>query len=441
MTLFKNQVTNVTDLNRYILQLLKQVPLYYDENRIWYKWNFQFNKWEIIDEVDILIAVQKETSITNMCKPHIISQIVNTLKMEARKNKPTELTKYHVQFSDVIINLKTGVEVKASPSYFTFNPIPWRIGNSEDTPTIEALFTDWVGKERVLQLYQWLAYQLLPSYPIHRVMILNGSGSNGKSTFLTLLRKFIGDHNYVAGDFESVFCRRFGTSVLYKKLSVIMPEAEFSKIEKTATFKSATGDDPLFIEFKNKGAFTFINYAKVTISTNSLPITLDKTDAFYRRVMVVDFPNKFAERFDLLSTIPSYEYNNLARKCLRLLFNLLSQGKFHNEDSIDDKRLKYEKLSNPLSVFLEENTIESGDECIHKSDFFIEANKWLKNRGYRALTNKEINKIMKETFQEGWGMVYEEGNRRSQRAWMGIMWKRNQIKIKEEDINETETEV
>lgn len=422
--LFKGEIINISDFNKKVGDLIDEIPIYYDENKIWYRWNKEGFRWEIIDDVDILVAVKEETNIANMSQNFIQSQIINALKVEARKRKPKPLRKTQIQFKNKIIDLTTGESMEATPEYFAFNPIDWELGNKEETPTIDKLLEEWVGKKEMQKLYEWIAYQIVPSYPIHRIMILNGGGSNGKSTFIELLRRFVGSRNFSAGDYESVFTRRFGTSILYKKLSLLMPEANFCKITDTATFKSATGDDTILVEFKNKSAFNFKNYAKVTISTNTLPVTLDKTNSFYRRILVVDFPNTFKEKFNLLEKIPKEEYCNLARKSINILKELLSKGEFNKEDTLEIKREKYERLSNPLSVFLEEKIIETQDMFITKKEFLNEANHWLKERNHRALTNKEVSQIMKDSYQEGWGTTLDEnGGKRSERVWHGIYWK------------------
>lgn len=436
MTQLKKEITNISDFNKKVGELLEKIPLYYDENKIWYKWNQKKHGWEITDETDILVAIQEGTNIANISQTIIIQQIINALKIESRKNKPEKLKNTEIQFKEWIVDIETMSMKRATPKHFSFNPIRWSIqGTETETPIMDKLIKEWVGEEETKKIYEWIAYQLLPHYPIHRIAIFNGSGSNGKSTLLSLMKKFLGNNNYTAGDFETIFIRRFGTSILRKKLSVLMPEADFGKLEKTATFKSATGNDDLLMEYKNKTPFTEKSYAKVTMCTNTLPMTLDKTDAFYRRMMVIDFPNRFAEKVKIIDQIPEKEYHNLARKSIKLIKELLQKGKFNNEETLEEKKERYERLSNPMSIFIEEETIESMDEYIPKRDLLTKANKWLYARGLRTLTNREISKVMRDNYQEGWGTtIDQELTKRSERVWLGIGWKKDQIKISEEKI-------
>jgi len=43
---------------------------------------------------------------------------------------------------------------------------------------------------------------------------------------------------------------------------------------------------------------------------------------FYRRWTIIDFPNQFTEKKDILKDIPEIEFNNLATKCVVILKNL-----------------------------------------------------------------------------------------------------------------------
>jgi len=70
------------------------------------------------------------------------------------------------------------------------------------------------------------------------------------------------------------------------------------------------------------------NYAKILIATNNLPTTTDKTIGFYRRWLIIDFPNQFSEKKDILADIPNEEYNSLALKCVGILKDLLMKRAF-----------------------------------------------------------------------------------------------------------------
>lgn len=262
---FKKKIANAIDYNQIAKDVLKTVPLYYDTTKIWYKYNTTEYFWEKVDEIEILNAIQKELELANISQNNIRNQLLNALQMESRKNKPEELDKNEIQFNNEIINIKTGETKEANQNYFTFNPIKWKLAQIEDTPIIDKILTEWVGENKIRIIKEWIAYNMLQQYPIHRVACFTGGGSNGKSTLIRLMRKIIGKQNIIAGELDTVFVERFGLSYLYRKTGIVMGETNFSKLSKTGKFKSATGEDPIPIEFKGKDGFDYINYAKVTI--------------------------------------------------------------------------------------------------------------------------------------------------------------------------------
>ena len=83
---------------------------------------------------------------------------------------------------------------------------------------------------------------------------------------------------------------RFESFKLYKKLVCTMGETNFNVLNKTSLLKKLTGQDLIGFEFKNKKPFDDYNYAKIMIASNSLPVSSDTSEGFYRRWMILDFP-------------------------------------------------------------------------------------------------------------------------------------------------------
>lgn len=401
------------------------MPLYYDKAGLWWKWNQLDKRWEIIDEVDLLNFISF-ASPANTVNSKERGEIIQALKQVARKNKPEEPGRDVLQFGDELINLTTGERGKASPNYFLTNPIPWKIGRSEETPTIDKIFSQWVGEEYVLTLKQILAYSMIPDMPLHRIFCFIGEGMNGKSKYLELLRKFIGKKNCCATELDTLLNSRFEVTRLHKKLVCQMGETNFNEMSKTSLLKKLSGGDLIGFEYKNKNPFEEKNYAKIIIATNNLPMTTDKTIGFYRRWLIIDFPNSFSEKKDILSEIPDVEYENLANQSIRLLMDLMRDREFHNEGTIEERMEKYESKSNFLKKFTELFTKEDLDGFITKADFARKFNDWCKENRHRQLSDRSISLFMrKEGIETGKKTLdfMREGKLVRAMAWIGIKWK------------------
>ena len=402
-------------------------PLFYDKNGLWWLWDSEKYRWEIVDEVDILNMIGDATG-QDIISPKNRTIILNSLKQEGRKKQPKPIKETWIQFRDEIVDVMTGERFKATSEYFVTNPIPFCLdkNNFEQTPTIDRIFEEWVGKDYVRTLYEIIAFCMLPSYPIHRLFCFIGAGMNGKSKYLELLRKLIGIENCCTTELDTLLQSRFEITRLHKKLVCMMGETNFNELSKTSILKKLTGGDLIGFEYKNKTPFDEINYAKILIATNNLPTTTDKTIGFYRRWMIIDFPNTFSEKKDILAEIPEEEYGALALKCCSILKEIIANRKFTNEGSIEDRVKKYEARSNFLEQFLREFTTESFDGYITKSDFYKKFAGWCKENRHREMSETSVGISMKK-LNIAEGMKYfdwlYEGKGGKARIWEGIAWK------------------
>lgn len=406
-------------------QILDIQPLYYDENRIWWYWDKSNFKWTITDETNILNFV-RQLSFANTIKSKEKLEIIEALKQEARLRKLIDIKPTWIQFKNKIYDIDTGENFIATPEYFVTNPIPYEVSGNPSTPKIDKIFEEWVGKDYVKTLHQIIAYSLIPDYPIHRLFCFIGNGMNGKSCFLKLLKKFIGNYNCCSTELDILMKSRFEVTRLHKKLVCLMGETNFNEMSQTSIIKKLTGGDLIGFEYKNKTPFEDVNCAKIIIATNNLPTTTDKTIGFYRRWMIIDFPNHFSEKKEILLDIPEEEYSNLATNCVILLKELLQTRIFHNEGTIDERLQKYESKSNFLEKFISDFVIYELNGFITKSDFYKKFISWSKENRHRELSETSVGLQMKKLGYESGTKHFEwlhDGKGGMARIFLGIKWK------------------
>ncbi len=405
----------------------EEQPMYYDKNSLWWVWSKEEFKWEMSNEVDILNHIEEITG-KDIISPNNRTLILNSLKQECRKTRPKDVKLNWIQFKDKIIDIKTGEEFDAAPEWFITNPIPFNLHKEkfELTPVMDEIFEEWVGPNYVKTLYQIIAYSILPSYPIHRLFCFIGEGLNGKSKFLELLTKFVGQDNCATTELDTLLNSRFEVTRLHKKLVCMMGETNFNEMSKTSVLKKLTGGDLIGFEYKNKTPFSEKNYAKILISTNNLPTTTDKTIGFYRRWMIIDFPNQFSEEEDVLERIPEEEYESLALKCTGILHDLLKKRRFHKEGSVEDRMDKFEAKSDFLQKFLDDFLIEGINEYISKPEFRKRFLEWCKENRHREMAENTLSKKLKEKGISG-GRKYVDwlydGKGGQINVYLDIKWK------------------
>ncbi len=272
-----------------------------------------------------------------------------------------------------------------------------------------------------------MAYCLLLDYPIHRIFCFIGEGANGKSCFLKLLKKFVGKENVCTTELDLLLRSRFETSKLHKKLVCEVGETNFNEMSKTSMLKKLSAGDNIGIEYKNKDGFDEENYAKIIIATNNLPTTTDKTIGFYRRWLIIDFPNKFSEKKDIIATIPGSEFEALGNKCVIILKDLLKKREFTNEGTIEERMKRYEARSNFLDDFIKEFVcLENPNDYITKAEFKKRFDEWCKERGHRFIAENNLGIEMKKlgivASRKHFDWAY--GGKGGQlRVWSGASWK------------------
>jgi P4 family phage/plasmid primase-like protien len=391
----KRVVDSVLNRRGQIETFWEEQPFFYDESKLFWLWDNEEKKWELSDEVNFLNSIQESMGVETI-NSKTKTELVEGFKQVGRLHKPKPIEKSWVQFKNRIFDIKTGRDFEASPDYFVTNPIPHNVGENEDTPTMDKLFIEWVGEKYKQTLYEFLAYNICSDKFMQRLFGFCGGGSNGKGTFIKLNYKFLGENNCVSSEIKALSERQFEAAVLYRKLLCVMGEVSHDDLRNTNQLKKLAGEDKLSFEMKGKMPFTADNTATAVCLTNSLPITPDKSLGFYRKWLIIDFPNQFNDvGTDVLGKIPDKEFQNLAKKCLRILKELYTTPKFTNEGSFEERMKRYEQRSNPVMRFVEEYCEEDSENMVLIREFTNSCNEYLKSKHLRIMTPIQIGKILR----------------------------------------------
>ncbi|MFV0249660.1 MAG: phage/plasmid primase, P4 family [Bacilli bacterium] len=143
---------------------------------------------------------------------------------------------------------------------------------------------------------------LVNKFP-HNVFFLNGSGKNGKSTFVTMLSNFAKDLT------SHISLSRFedDTSILSLtgKMLNISDDINTSYVEKSEKLKLMSAGNELSIRPIYSGSINFKNTATFILTANELPVFKDKSNGMYRRLLMIPFDYKVDKRNPNLDTLLS----------------------------------------------------------------------------------------------------------------------------------------
>ncbi len=378
-------------------------PFFYDKTKLWFLWDEDKWKYERTDEVDVLNKFHDSyKSGTEIVESKARTEILNSMKQVGRKHRPIDPKKSWIQFKDKIYDVKTGEHFNASPKYFMTSPIPYNVGKSEETPTLDKYFREWVVAEGIQDesyiqtLYEILAYCCLPDKFLQRMFSFVGTGSNGKGVFLSIIEKLVGEDNTCSSELKLLATNNFETSAIYKMLVCFIGEADVYDMKNTGQIKKLSGEDKIRYCFKSKTPFSEQSSTTFLMNTNSLPITPDKSKGFYRRWLIVDFPHEFPVGKNIVNEIPEEEFENLSKKVIRICKELYEKKSFTNEGDLDTRIKRYEDRSNPLMRFVEDECEEDPEKYESLKDFSKTLNGFLKLNRLRQMTTIKISRALKE---------------------------------------------
>ena len=242
-----------------------------------------------------------------------------------------------------------------SPAFGYTYRIPVKYDPKAQCPKIDKFISEVVSEDARQILYEIPASCLLQSSEFHFAYMLVGSGSNGKSTYLKLLERFLGKENISNVSLQELCEDRFKAAELVGKLANIHADIPKKAIKYTGKFKMLTGGDTITVEKKYKDPFSFTNTARLIFSANELPEVSDKTYAFWRRWIIVEFPNKFPPNPDLIKELTTdEELSGFLNQILRAMERIELLGRPTMTDSVEKAMEKWMRQSNSVYAFVQD---------------------------------------------------------------------------------------
>lgn len=227
-------------------------------------------------------------------------------------------------------------------------------------PSIRALLEEAIG------------YSFYRRNELSKAFFLTGEGSNGKSTFLDLIKSLLGKDNISELGMEELN-ERFSVAMMAGKLANIGDDIsdEFLQGKAISSFKKIVSGNSIKGEFKGQDPFFFEPYTKLYFSANELPRTKSKGfKAVLRRMVIIPFNAHFSKsdpdfdpyiKWKLLSE-SSMKY--LARLGIEGLKRVLENRGFTDSQKVNDELQTYELENNPIMLWIQDLDIEN--DIIHE---------------------------------------------------------------------------
>lgn len=398
--------------------------LYYDEG-LW-----RTGGEKVVDRS--LNNLLRENTGTNVSK-QLHQQYIKIQEETTVSSDDLGLDEGYVAVKNGLLNLRDGsIERDLLPEDYAITMVPWEYDPDAECKRWEKFISQSVenGKQDLVQEY--VGYCLYRGgYPFAKALMLLGDGRNGKTTFLNVVQRLLGDDNVMNADLSELAGGRFSAYRLEGKMANVNADIENDEIENFSMFKALTGGDPVQVEQKYGDPYDHQNSAKMIFASNHIPKADTNEMAFFRRWLFVVFPRTFtlAKNDGNPDADPALE-DKLADEMEGILAwavegiqrLLVNNGQFTNAQTPEQVRESWYELSNPMADFVRERLIHDPNiSPTPTADIYTEYERYMSDKPSSPATQQQLTNYIQKAFDdEGHYGTHKDSDRNSFRGFGSV---------------------
>ena len=275
-----------------------------------------------------------------------------------------------LSFDNGVLDIKAVISGSAggmrphSPCLFNLGSLQFSYNPAATCPRWLAFLQQMLPDADARQLIQeWFGYSLVHDTTYQRFLLMVGEGANGKTVVLTVYHQLLGDGNVSAVSLDGFDGgRTFPLAATLGKLANVIPELGEITRTNEGVLKAFVAGEPIQVERKHREPFLLIPTARLTIATNILPRFADRTDALWRRMLLLPFKVQILDEMKQNRNLvdpkwwrESGELAGVFNWAIEGLRRLRSRGHFVEPADGKEAKVVYRKESNPAAAFLEDH--------------------------------------------------------------------------------------
>jgi len=206
-----------------------------------------------------------------------------------------------LSLQNVLLNLETREPSPHTANYFTTVCLPYPYDPAAECPQFDTFLKDvMLGRQDYIDLIQeFIGYLFRPDVFEQKFLLWVGEGANGKGVVSKTVQALVGPENCSQVPI-SQFADRFALySTIGKVCNLTHESSHVLEDEAENILKSYVAGDRMTIDRKHREAVEMQPTAKLIIATNSLPRFGDKTQAIWRRILLVPFDLVLEEKYQI----------------------------------------------------------------------------------------------------------------------------------------------
>ncbi len=264
---------------------------------------------------------------------------------------------------------------------------------------VQQVFPDDAGE----LFYQLAGLYALPDTRQQKAVMLLGSGSNGKSLTLALLQEFLGPQNVSALPLHEFAENRYAAAELRDKLFNFSSDLPDRAVRDTALFKRIVDGRLSTIHARRTYGkpFAFRPFVRLIFSANRVPESADTSYGYLRRWLIVPFDAELhdddRDPFLIEKLTTPEELSGLLNHAVSAYRHLLNRGRLIESHSMLNAKARFNALSDPTRLFLDERVEPSPDDQVLRPDLYRAYKTWCAFQKIRPVSAQVLYQSVKET--------------------------------------------
>lgn len=228
-----------------------------------------------------------------------------------------------------------------------------------------------------------------------KVLILLGTGANGKSVFAEIVNALLGSENVSSYSLQSLTDENgYYRAKIANKL--VNYATEVSGIKNTGFFKNLASGEPVEARLPYGHPFLLNHYARLIFNCNELPKDVEHTEAYFRRFLIIPFNETIPEGEqdkELSGKIIDTELSGIFNWVLKGLDRLLIQKKFTSCDAARQAVEDYKLESDSVRLFLDDQQYQpSTTGEVPRQEVFRIYQSFCHDNGFKPCSSQSFGK-------------------------------------------------
>lgn len=332
-----------------------------EESKICYQWNGKYYREVNDQELEWFAQKHYDKDLKECCDIQMAREFKGVVHRS--DHTPVEwfydTTRGLLSLQNGVLDLRTGVFSKHSPKHGFRGCVSYNYLPEAKSPTFDAMMKRITKNDQELEdmLLEYAGYCISNDDTwLQTALICVGSGANGKSTFLNVVRGLCGSDNTSSLTIGELG-HEYNRIRLDGKLCNLAEENSQKRIENEA-FKNLVTGGQTSGRHPYKNSVEFRNRAKFILAFNEFDRSIDSSDGFVRRLLIAPFDAIFkrgAGEYDPhIEEKLQKELPGIFNRAWKAYQACKDRGYITEPKSVKEAREELKLASNPVAMYMDE---------------------------------------------------------------------------------------